>query len=206
LLIFLLGTFEELDKRIDRDLKANNASELYEVVLERLERDFEKDHKGMVEQFMIYVWGSRRGLSLETELAPLLEKKGIEPHEWSSLYLVIEQLLYNSGGVLDFSNRDIRQAVKTRYLPGTSKRITVHKELADFFQKSSEGFGERKVEELGWQLERAHEFSSLRDVISNLNMFIKLYLPLPFLYSPLIFLYQIYSKIQIRSLQILEKY
>src|SRR5687768_3491096 len=68
----LFGEFEELDSKIDRDLKATNSSQLYEVVFTRLEKDYETD-KQVMSKFLSFLWGSRRGLLLETELALILE-------------------------------------------------------------------------------------------------------------------------------------
>ena len=42
---------------------------------------------------------------LDTELAPLLLKKKVEHKAWSSLFIVIEDLIFNSLGLLSFSNR-----------------------------------------------------------------------------------------------------
>ncbi len=52
----MFGDFAALDKRIDLDLKAKNAAELYEIVLERLERDYDADKKNIIKCFMSYIW------------------------------------------------------------------------------------------------------------------------------------------------------
>lgn len=94
--ISLWGQFEELTSKIKKDLKATSASELYEIVLGRLETDYDNKGKNIgalsfslplekqiIKNFMSYLWASRRGLFLETELAIVLEDISIEHHEWS---------------------------------------------------------------------------------------------------------------------------
>jgi len=52
----------------------------------------------------------------DSELEPLLEKCGIHPEEWTPLLIAMEDLLFNSSGLLNFSNEDVRSAVKKRHL------------------------------------------------------------------------------------------
>lgn len=82
----------------------------------------------------IYSQASRRGLYLETELALLMEEKKIEHHEYTAIYVTLEELLFSSSGLLNFSNRDVRKAVENRYLSTAEKRKEVHSQLAAFFQ------------------------------------------------------------------------
>eukprot|EP00026_Physarum_polycephalum_P000414 Phypoly_transcript_00415.p1 GENE.Phypoly_transcript_00415~~Phypoly_transcript_00415.p1 ORF type:complete len:1535 (+),score=349.28 Phypoly_transcript_00415:114-4718(+) len=172
--ITVWGQYEQLDTKIARDLKATTTSELYEILLDRLETDHGKD---VVSNFFSYLACSRRGLYLETELAPLLLKKKVEHKQWSSLFIVIEDLLFNSLGLLSFSNRDIVQAVKSRYLNDTKITVQFHKDLADLFSLM-EGYPERKIEEWCWQLEKAGEYRRLLDCLTNLSVFDKLYTPM----------------------------
>jgi hypothetical protein len=72
-----------------------------------LESDYDTPAKSIVKRFLSYLWGSRRGLYLETELAVMLEEKGIEHHEWSSVYVALEDFLFSSSGLLNFSNRKL---------------------------------------------------------------------------------------------------
>lgn len=72
-------------------------SELYEIVLNRLQNDYDSANV-LIKDFLGYIWGSRRGLYLDTELAQILEGQGVEPHQWSSIYMVLEDLLFSSSG------------------------------------------------------------------------------------------------------------
>lgn len=54
-------------------------------------------------------------LSLQdTELEPIMAKRKVEVEEWSPLLIPMDELLYNSSGLLNFSNLDVRTAVKYR--------------------------------------------------------------------------------------------
>jgi hypothetical protein len=116
-----------------------------------------------------YLWGARRGLYLETELALLLEERKIEHHEWAAMYAVLEEFLFSSGGLINFANRDIRKAVENRYVNTPEKKKDIYLQLATFFN-STEGFGERKAEELPWLLEQAQDWEKLKKCISDLRV------------------------------------
>uniref|UniRef100_A0A6B2KWC3 NACHT domain-containing protein n=1 Tax=Arcella intermedia TaxID=1963864 RepID=A0A6B2KWC3_9EUKA len=174
--ISMWGQFEQLDKRIDNDLKATDTSQLYEIVLERLEKDYDKDGKEMVKPFMSYVWASRRGLVVDTELAYLLEKEKIDFNSWQTLFLGVEDLFLSSGGLLNFVNRDIRRAVQQRYLKDPNVTKKYHATLAEYFDKNIEGLTDRKVDELAHQLFHAEDWPKLQAVLLNLGMFNKLYI------------------------------
>eukprot|EP01114_Cavostelium_apophysatum_P020769 TRINITY_DN704_c1_g1_i1.p1 TRINITY_DN704_c1_g1~~TRINITY_DN704_c1_g1_i1.p1 ORF type:complete len:1493 (-),score=434.68 TRINITY_DN704_c1_g1_i1:288-4766(-) len=175
--ISVFGEFEELTTKIKRNLRAQSASELYEIVLARLESDYDSE-KEIIKNFMSLIWASRRGLNLENELAIILEENfRIEHHEWSPVFVVLEELLFTSGGLISFSNRDIRAAVENKYLDSASMKREYHRHLATFFSSNIEGVTERKIEELPYQLEQAAEFEKLKTCISDLRVFDKLYHP-----------------------------
>lgn len=173
--INMWGQYEALDKRIDNDLKASDSSQLYEIVLERLEKDYDKDNKHIVKNFMSFLWASRRGLFLDAELGRLLEEEGLEFNNWQALYLGVEDLLLSSGGLINFANRDIRKAVEQRYLLNQDVKYKFHSRLATFFKKHIEGARERKVEELPHQLYSCEDWEQLKNTVTDLSMFYKLY-------------------------------
>ena len=117
-------------------------------MLQRLEADHETE-KGVFKKFLMFLWGSRRGLYLETELALLMEERKIEHHEYSAIYIVLEELLFSSSGtyifqvefqveyfvgLLNFTNRDIRKAVENKYITSPEIRKEIHNSLATFFR------------------------------------------------------------------------
>lgn len=79
---------------IDRYLAANTLDELLALVLERYERDFERDRPGLVRDAMRALWAARRGLT-EPELLDCLggvaDGGAPVPHAvWSPLVLAAE--------------------------------------------------------------------------------------------------------------------
>jgi len=169
----IFGNFDDLNTKIDHDLKAANCSELYEIVLERIEKDLDPKKLRL---FLGYIWNSRRGLFLDTELGVILEKlHNIDYNTWQAIYMGTEDLLLSSGGRIILANGDIYKAVEHRYFSDPQVKKQFHSELAEFFSKSVEGFTERKVDELAWNLYYAEEWEKLQVCISNLSMFNKLY-------------------------------
>jgi len=173
--INMWGQFEALDKRIDNDLKATDTSQLYEIVLERLEKDYDRDNRQIVKNFMSFLWTSRRGLFLDAELGRLLEEEGVDFNTFQALYLGVEDLLLSSGGLIIFANRDIRKAVEQRYLQTQESKNKFHSRLAVFFKKHIEGARDRKVEELPFQLYSCQDWEQLKNTVMDLSMFYKLY-------------------------------
>ena len=106
---------------------------MYEIVLERMEEDNDKDRKGVVEAIVSLIFASRSGLYQDSELEPLMTAKGIGLHEWSGVLVLMEDLLFHSSGLLNFSNHDVRRAVSNRYVPDQGLKVRVHRELAKFF-------------------------------------------------------------------------
>lgn len=157
---------EELDRRIDKCLSATNVSKLYEHVLERLEKDYDSENKGIVREFLTLIWAARRGLDLDQELKPLLEKINISEKEWYPLFLVLEEILATSGGLTSVSNDDLRSAIVSRYLNSIDKQRQLHNRLAQFFSEITD-VSNRIVEELPWQLEQAAQYQKLCHTISN---------------------------------------
>jgi hypothetical protein len=79
---------------------------------------------------------------------------GVEYHEWSSFFIALEELLFNSGGLISFSTSDFRNAVERRYLKDPAIQNEYHSRLAKFFSYVEMDALDRKVEELPWQLEQ----------------------------------------------------
>jgi hypothetical protein len=69
--------------------------------------------------------------------------------EWSSLIVVLEDLLFSTGGLLIFANEAVQDAVGRKYINTTecgTKKKKLHAELAAFFTKLE--LNDRKVDEL----------------------------------------------------------
>ena len=174
------GDHETLDKRINHYLAAQTVDDLYEKVLERLEKDYGRDREGLVCEVMSFIWASRRGLS-ETELLELLgkDKEPMPRAYWSPLYLAAEESLVSRSGFLNFFHDYLRKAVEDRYFHDTEKNCLdaekkrqKHLQLADYFEKRP--LDARKTDELPWQLQKTESWERLKDCITDIPMFIKL--------------------------------
>ncbi|HHL32770.1 MAG TPA: DUF4062 domain-containing protein [Desulfobulbaceae bacterium] len=82
----IFGRHEKLQHRIDHYLQARDPEELYQLILVRLEQDYEKEWPGLVGQAMSLLWASRRGLS-ESEI---LEIMHLPQLIWSPLFLTLQ--------------------------------------------------------------------------------------------------------------------
>eukprot|EP01126_Amoeba_proteus_P034137 TRINITY_DN3386_c0_g2_i2.p1 TRINITY_DN3386_c0_g2~~TRINITY_DN3386_c0_g2_i2.p1 ORF type:complete len:914 (+),score=231.48 TRINITY_DN3386_c0_g2_i2:208-2742(+) len=171
--ISVWGAYDQLNDRIKRYLQASNSSQLYEIILERMESDYSPD---IVREFLSLLWASKRGLYIESELGQILGNKGIEYNLWNTVYLGVEELLYSSGGLTYFSNDDIKIAVERRFVGNEEEQKRRHTELANFFRKvSGEGITERVVVELPYQYESSSNWDALHACITDLRMFNDLY-------------------------------
>ena len=167
------GDHETLEQRINHYLVAETVDDLYEKVLERLEKDYEQERKGLVSEAMSLIWASRRGLS-ESEILELLgkDKEPMPRAYWSPLYLALEESLVSRSGLLTFFHDFLRKAVEDKYFKDKESKHTSHIRLAGYFEKRP--LDMRKADELPWQLRKAQEWERLKDCITNLDMFHKL--------------------------------
>ena len=164
----VFGIYEGLDNKIKDYLKAQTVDDLFEMMLERLEADYEREHKGLVKDVMTMLWASRRGLS-EKEILGLLS---IPQAVWSPLHNALEESLVSRSGLLTFFHDYLRKAVEDRYLKHTESKHASHLRLADYFDKKE--IDDRKVDELPWQLCQAESWERLKDCVINLDLFLKL--------------------------------
>ena len=169
------GQYERLDEIISHYLKADSIPEMFELVLQRCEEDYERQHPGLVRDVMRCTWASRRGLS-ESELLDLLGQDGQPlPHRlWSPLYLALEHSLFTRSGLLYFFHDFIREGVEMRYVYSDELKEEAHIRLADYFERI-EGNPIRKVDELPWQLAQANTWHSLYDLLGDVEFFEQLW-------------------------------
>ena len=169
----VFGIHEELDKRIEHYLVAKTVEGLFNLVLERLEKDYERERKGLVGEVTTLLWASRKGIS-ESEILELFEKEGkpvLRAH-WSPLYLAVEESLVSRGGLLNFFHDFLKKAVESRYLPSPELKRKAHITIADYFDRRE--IDDRKADELPWQLCRAESWQRLKDGVTDMEMFLKL--------------------------------
>jgi tetratricopeptide (TPR) repeat protein len=162
---------------IEHYLAAETLDGLLELVLERYERDFERDRPGLVRDSMRALWAARRGLA-EPEILDCLGDvaDGGErvPHAiWSPLILAAEAGLVTQSGRLVFSTEPHRRAVERRYLKSDDDRRTAHAALARTF--ATYELGPRVVDELPWHQLGAGDVEGLVATISNLQFMDRAY-------------------------------
>lgn len=155
---------------IDHYLTAVAVDDLYELILARYERDYERDRPGLVRDACSLLWAARRGLS-EAELVELLGTADSPlPHaHWSPLFLAAEQSFVTRAGLLGFFHNYLRQAVADRYLPAARDQRAAHERLAAFF--TSRPVGLRKADELPWQLRQAEQWDELAGTLADPALF-----------------------------------
>jgi tetratricopeptide (TPR) repeat protein len=156
----VFGVHERLDERINHYLAADTVVDLYKLILQRYEEDYERERPGLVRDAMSLLWAARRGLS-EAELLDLLGTEGspLPRAYWSPLFLAAEQMLVRRSGLLGFFHDYLQQAVQHRYLPTEAQQEAAHLTLAAYFGENPDS--RRAVDELPWQLSRARAWAKL---------------------------------------------
>jgi len=166
----VFGVYEKLNERINHYLQAKTIDGLFSLMIERLEEHYERDREWLVKDALTLIWASRRGL-YETGLLDMLGADGAPMPRayWSPLFLATEDSLVIRSGLLNFFHDYMRKAVETRYLPDDAAKKAAHIRLADYFEKLV--LGERKVDELPWQLARGCAWQRLQDLLTEQEFF-----------------------------------
>jgi nephrocystin-3 len=162
----LQGDQPQLEKNMKDYLAAPTVPELYVKILDRYERDYDRERPGLVKEAMSLIWASRRGLS-EVELLEMLGKDDSPlPHAyWSPLHLAAESSLVNRSGLIGFSHAYLREAVRRRYLPTQRIEGAVHRRLAAYFDKQE--ITSRKADEMPWQFAQSEDWQRLYDSLAD---------------------------------------
>jgi tetratricopeptide (TPR) repeat protein len=175
--LFLRTTLEELrvhgnprslDDRIEQCLSARSIPELFEMVLERLDRDFESEHPRLAGEALSLLACSRQGLS-EAELLDLLGSATapLPQRIWAPLQAAASAVISDGPVGLTLSNEYIAQSVRTRYLPTQEHQQRTHARLAEYF--ASQELGPNQIDELPWQLLCSRQLRKLAHVLARLD-------------------------------------
>ena len=158
---------DELEKRINDYLQAEDVPQLFERVLLRYEEDYEEARPELVGDALTSVWASRRGL-LERELLEILGsvKNPLPRSYWSPLSIAMGSSLVYRSGLIGFSHDYLRQAVYHRFIASTDAARAAHLRIADYFGNRQYGIA-RTMDELPWQLVESHEWNRLARVLSR---------------------------------------
>lgn len=162
----LHGEHETLAQVIQQYLTTTDATELYKMVLQRYQRDYERERSGLVRDAFTCIWASRRGLAEDELLDLLREPKNPLPQAiWSPLYLSAEEGFISAGGLIRFAHQSLSEAVAGLFLPGDQSKHDVHMQLASYFGFSAPGL--RRTDEFPWQLQSAKEWEQLADALTQ---------------------------------------
>lgn len=166
----IMGVHEELHKKIDYYLSAKTIEDLYEKMLERMENDFDRVRPKLVQDALIYIWCSRRGLS-ESELLDLLGKnKTPLPRAYlSPMLLALDNLLLSSSGLLTFAHDRLRIAVMNRYARSGDFVEGFRQRLHLYFKHKDDL--ERAVDEVPYQLSRLKNWNQMHSFIRRIEVF-----------------------------------
>lgn len=164
------GVHENLPNQIRDYLSAKTVDTLYEMILARYERDYERDRPDQVKDAVSHIWAARKGLS-KSELMDLLgaDGKPLPLAYWAPLYLAMEHSLVEKDGLITFFHEYFRTAVEQRYLSTVELKRIAHRQLADYFVNQPDGI--RRNEELPWQLAEAAEWDHLVALLTNPSFF-----------------------------------
>lgn len=156
----LIGTHDSLNTRLTRYLHASNTSQLFELVLERWEKDYSHSRPGWVRLALACLRASRKGLS-ESEILSLAGEAGdaIPRVYLSQLLADADGLLISRSGLLSFFHRELGEAVERRYLGEQPLRRGIHQRVAGYFK--GRRLGPRKLDEMPWQLAKAGNWHAL---------------------------------------------
>ena len=158
------GEHESLARRLDELLVAETPGELFALILERYEADYEDRRPRLVRDAMALIWAARSGLA-EQELLDVLGAEG-EPLPqaiWAPLRFAAGEMLVERGGLFGFSHEFVRAAVSDRYLPEPDDARRVHRSLARYLIGT--GVGERSLAEGPWQLAESGDWDELADLL-----------------------------------------
>ena len=175
----VFGSFEQLDSHISRCLTAKNATDLYKLVLARLDADHSSlSPPNAVSLVVSSILGSRSGMKEEE----LIKMHNFSPAVWATLSLSLEDLLVESTGNLTFFHDCVREAVISHY-PSARNMAKLHSDLAKFFEKlcpSTPGDPKfhRFYEELPYHYEEGSDWTNLLAFITNGTHFSELLKPL----------------------------
>lgn len=171
----ITGTHEKLEHRIRFYLDAGSISNLLDRILERYQKDYDKDRPKLVEETLGLIWSARRGLS-EQELLELLkpEDKPQLPHAiWNPLRSALDEFLIDKNGILNFTHDFLKSAVEKKFVPDQDKQDEFRLQLADYFEKIP--ITERSCDELVWILKETESLVRLKQCLLNLERFDLIY-------------------------------
>ena len=168
------GTHERLDERLDDYLSANDIPLLLRKVLDRFQRDYERDRPGLVGETLGLLWAARRGLT-EAELMSLLRPENLPQlplATWAPLHAAIEESLVDCGGVLNLAHEFFRSAVEDEFVPDRERRDALRLRLIAEFE--AQPVNARSSDELPWLLWQTENRDRLRACLLDIDRLLEI--------------------------------
>ena len=158
----LFGVHEELQDRLAHYLASQTINNLYERVLQRVEKDCGKKN---VVAAMRAIWASRAGLA-EKEILKIAH---LSPAAWAEIRHALDEALLDTSGRIIFVHDYVQFAAKDRYLATERMRRCAHTFLAVHFRESPDA--ERRVAEEPYQWQQASQWGNLRQCLTDRKFF-----------------------------------
>ena len=159
------GQSETLNLKIEHYLSAEDPTDLFRLVLERVENEYGKRLTTVV---MSLLWASRGGLS-DNEIA---EIAGVSLGKVDVLVRGMEHHLTNIQGRLNFCHEHMRHSIENRYAFSRTKRRNLHRKIAGWF--AGQPVTDRRVEEEPWQWREAEEWGRLEECLTDVPVLVQL--------------------------------
>jgi hypothetical protein len=141
---------EKVEDILNRCLRTRSLDELFDVILDRLERDHGATDLSKV---MMALCCSHMGLT-ETEM---IEGVEIERFRLSQILLAMASHLIRPEGYVRFSCVEFHLAAHRRYISDKQTVLSIHRRLAKYFQSGLNN--ERTAGALAWHLEQAGDLA-----------------------------------------------
>lgn len=158
----MYGAYESLKDFLKHLLKANNVADLFETILQRLQKYFAQKNletEKIYEALSLLVY-SYEGMS-ETEIQNLLHFPTLA---WSVLYSTIENFVIEHDGLLRFNHDLIVEAIKTQL----SNRTTAYEQFTkDIIISNFNDPSPRRYKEVTYQLRKFYQADKLLILIED---------------------------------------
>jgi tetratricopeptide (TPR) repeat protein len=127
----VFGSHEGLPERISECLKAKEPDDLFEVILERLEKDLGRD---VVQKPLEAIWASPEGMSDDE----IIGFTGVTPMELARMKLGLEGAVCELDGRVRRTHLYIARAIQHRYVSNDESQDAIHDKLARWWETSEE--------------------------------------------------------------------
>ena len=170
----LYGDHDSLNEWLSHLLCAETVSSLYDKILSRYEKDYNRDRENLVQDTFTMLYCSRFGLT-ENELLEILGTEGqpLPTLFWSPLSIAASNFLVNQSGLLNLFQPSFQKALENRYMKSPETKKKVYQRLAAYWDKRD--LSPRQCIELPWNLAQSQDYKKLSEVLSDMTFFTELY-------------------------------